>query len=80
MASDRVDRKTVPVRSDELIEVQGAELVMNLEKPKKDMPFGLECQSDALCALSVAGMPRMLSQSLFLWERLATIVIALFFL
>lgn len=69
MASDRVDRKTVPVRSDELIEVQNADLVINLDKPKKDMLIGLECQSDALCALSVAGMPRMLSWSLFLGER-----------
>lgn len=79
MASDRVDTKTVPVQSDECIEEQRAELVMNLGKPKKDTLTGLEWQSDALCALSVAGMPRMLSWSLFLWERQATIDIVLFF-
>lgn len=60
------------------MEVQRAELVMNLNKPKKDTLIGLGCQSDALCAVSVTGMPRMLSGSLFLWERL-TIDIAFFF-
>lgn len=50
MASDRVDRIAVSVWSDELIEVQRAELVMNLDKPKKDTFIGLECQSDAVCS------------------------------
>lgn len=49
--------------------MQRAKLVMNLDKPKKDTFIGLECQNDALCALSVTGMPRMLSQSLFLREK-----------
>lgn len=49
--------------------MQRAELVMNLNKHKKDTLIGLGCQSDALCAVSVTGMPRMLSGSLFLWEK-----------
>lgn len=49
--------------------MQRAELVMNLNKPKKDTLIGLGCQSDALCAVSVTGIPVMLSGSLFLWER-----------